>query len=315
VSGSAAERTVGFVGLGNMGGRMARRLVAAGVRVTGYDLRPGQAESAGATQAASLGEVCHDTSAVLLSLPDSRAVEAVVLGSRPSADGLLAFARPGQVLIDLSTSAPSSTRRLHDLLASRGIAYLDAGISGGAVAAEKGTLTIMAGGSPADLESVRWVFEPIAAKVVYLGASGAGHSVKLLNNFLNTVTLAATAEVMVAARASGLDLAAVLDVINSSSGVSFASLNRFPHIIRGDYLEGGLTSNLMTKDVVAYVDHVRELGVPCLNAAGPLASFGAAANLGYGEQISNRVVYAIGDLAGGIRLFAADGAGEKEDAS
>jgi 3-hydroxyisobutyrate dehydrogenase len=95
----------------------------------------------------------------------------------------------------------------------------------------------------------------------------------------------------------------VLDVINSSSGVSYASTNRFPHIIKGDYLEGGLTSNLMTKDVVAYVDHVRELGVPCLNAAGPLAAFGAAANLGYGELISNRVVDAIGDLAGGVRLY------------
>ncbi|TVZ07493.1 NAD(P)-dependent oxidoreductase [Trebonia kvetii] len=298
-----------------MGGRMTRRLVAAGVSVTGYDLRPGQAESVGAAAAAALGEVCDGTSAVLLSLPDSRAVEAVVLGDRPSSDGLLDFARPGQVLIDLSTSAPSSTRRLHDLAAERGVGYLDAGISGGAAAAEKGTLTIMAGGSSAVLDSVRWVFEPIAAKLVFMGASGAGHSVKLLNNFLNAVTLAATAEVMVAARAAGLDLAAVLDVINSSSGVSFASLNRFPHIIRGDYLEGGLTSNLMTKDVVAYVDHVRELGVPCLNAAGPLASFGAAANLGYGEQISNRVVDAIGDLAGGIRLSDATGSSERADAS
>ena len=314
MTGNGAERHVGFVGLGNMGGRMTRRLVLAGIQVTGYDLRPGQAESAGAAAAASLGDVCDGTSAVLLSLPDSRAVEAVVLGSRPSADGLLAFARPGQVLIDLSTSAPSSTRRLHDLLAARGIEYLDAGVSGGAAAAENGTLTIMAGGSLAVLESVRWLFWPLAAKVVHMGASGAGHSAKLLNNFLNAVTLAATAEVMVAARAAGLDLAAVLDVINSSSGVSFASLNRFPHIIRGDYLEGGLTSNLMTKDVVAYVDHVRELGVPCLNAAGPLASFGAAASLGYGELISNRVVDAIGDLAGGVRLFDADGAPEKGDA-
>ena len=315
MSGNTGSGSVGFVGLGNMGGRMTRRLVLAGIPVTGYDLRAGQAESAGATAAVSLGDVCDGTSAVLLSLPDSRAVEAVVLGSRPESDGLIDFARPGQVLIDLSTSAPSATRRLHDLLAERGVGYLDAGISGGAAAAEKGTLTIMAGGSAAVLESMRWVFEPIAAKVVLMGASGAGHSTKLLNNFLNAVTLAATAEVMVAARAAGLDLAAVLDVINSSSGVSFASLNRFPHIIRGDYLEGGLTSNLMAKDVVAYVDHVRELGVPCLNAAGPLASFGAAANLGYGAQISNRVVDAIGDLAGGIRLFDATGSSERTDAS
>src|SRR6202035_2494859 len=101
----------------------------------------------------------------------------------------------------------------------------------------KGTLTIMAGGAAAVLDSVRWVFAPIAAKIVLMGESGAGHSTKLLNNFLNAVTLAATAEVMVAARKAGLDLAAVLDVMNSSSGVSYASTNRFPHIIKGDYLE------------------------------------------------------------------------------
>ena len=302
----ASGRHVGFVGLGNMGGRMTRRLVGAGVRVVGYDTRAGQAAAVGAVAAQSLGEVCDGTEAVLLSLPDSRAVESVVFGARPEADGLLQFARPGQVIIDLSTSAPSSTQRISAALADRGIEYLDAGISGGAAAAEKGALTIMAGGPAAALESVRWVFGPIAAKVVHMGANGAGHSTKLLNNFLNAVTLAATAEVMVAAKKAGLDLAAVLDVINSSSGVSFASTNRFPHIVKGDYLEGGLTSNLMMKDVVAYVDHARELGVPCLNAPGPLASFGAAANLGYGELISNRVVDAIGDLAGGVRLHDAD---------
>lgn len=289
---------VGFVGLGNMGGRMTRRLVAAGITVLGYDLRPGQAAAVGATAAAAAGAVCAGSDCVLLSLPDSTVVERVVLGD----DGLLHAATPGQVIVDLSTAAPASTRRIHAALAERGVEYLDAGISGGAAAAEKGTLTIMVGGSAAALDRVGWVFGPIASKVVLMGEAGAGHSTKLLNNFLNAVTLAATAEVMVAARKAGLDLAAVLDVINSSSGVSYASTNRFPHIIRGDYLEGGLTSALMTKDVVLYVDHVRELGVPCLNAAGPLASFGAAINLGYADQISNRVVDAIGDLAGGVRL-------------
>lgn len=295
----ATGRRAGFVGLGNMGGRMTRRLVAAGVRVIGHDTRAGQAAAVGAVPAADPRQTLDGTEVVLLSLPDSRAVESVVLGER---HGLLRSARPGQVIIDLSTSAPSSTRRIHAALAERGVEYLDAGISGGAAAAERGTLTIMAGGSAAALDAVRWVLRPIAAKVVLMGASGAGHSAKLLNNFLNAVSLAATAEVMVAAKKAGLDLAAVLDVINSSSGVNFASTNRFPRIIQGDYLEGGLTSDLMTKDVVAYVDHVRELGVPSLNAAGPLASFGAAASLGYGGLISNRVVDAIGDLAGGVRL-------------
>jgi 3-hydroxyisobutyrate dehydrogenase-like beta-hydroxyacid dehydrogenase len=308
MSDSVAGRRVGFVGLGNMGGRMTRRLVAAGVEVVGYDARAGLASSVGAVAAGSLGEVCAGTECVLLSLPDSRAVEAVVL-----LGGLIDHLSAGQVVIDLSTSAPSSTRRIARVLAERGVDYLDAGISGGAAAADKGTLTLMVGGSDSALEAVRWVFGPIASKVVAMGASGAGHSTKLLNNFLNAVTLAATAEVMVAAKKAGLDLKAVLDVINASSGVSFASLNRFPHIINGDYLEGGLTSNLMTKDVLAYVDHLRELGVPCLNAAGPLAAFGAAANLGYGELISNRVVDAIGDLAGGVRLHDAE-VGDDSDA-
>ncbi len=302
-------RQVGFVGLGNMGGRMTRRLTEAGITVVGYDLRPGQAAAVGAVPADSPAAVCAGSDCVLLSLPDSSVVESVVLGTGAGAGGLLAAAEPGQVIIDLSTASPASTRRIHAALAERRVEYLDAGISGGAAAAERGTLTIMAGGSAAALARVGWVFEPIAAKVVLMGGSGAGHSTKLLNNFLNAVTLAATAEVMVAARKAGLDLAAVLDVINTSSGVSYATRNRFPHIIKGDYLEGGLTSALMTKDVVLYVDHVRELGVPCLNAAGPLAAFGAACNLGYADQISNRVVDAIGDLAGGVRLHSPAGHG------
>jgi 3-hydroxyisobutyrate dehydrogenase len=296
-------RQVGFIGLGNMGGRMTRRLTGAGIAVVGYDVRDGLAAAAGATAADSPAAVCEGSDPVLLSLPDSAVVESVVLGP----DGLIGAARPGQVIIDLSTAAPASTRRIHAALAERGVHYLDAGISGGAAAAGKGTLTIMVGGPATVLDAIRWVFDPIASKVVLMGDSGAGHSTKLLNNFLNAVSLAATAEVMVAARKAGLDLAAVLDVINASSGVNYASLNRFPHIIKGDYLEGGLTSALMTKDLVLYVDHVRELGVPCLNASGPLAAFGAAANLGYADQISNRVVDAIGDLAGGVRLHGPQG--------
>jgi 3-hydroxyisobutyrate dehydrogenase len=94
----------------------------------------------------------------------------------------------------------------------------------------------------------------------------------------------------------------LLDVLNSSSGVNFATQNRFPKIVDGDYLEGGLTARLMTKDVVLYIDRVRELGVSSLNSSGPLASFGLATALGYGDMISNRVVDAIGDVSGGVRL-------------
>jgi 3-hydroxyisobutyrate dehydrogenase-like beta-hydroxyacid dehydrogenase len=288
-------RTVGMIGLGNMGGRMTRRLVAAGIAVVGHDPVAGRVEEAGAQPVAEPAEVARRAEVVLLSLPDSHVVEPVV-------HALLPAAKPGLTVVDLSTASPASTRELHGEAAAVGVRFLDAGISGGAAAAEKGTLTIMAGGDAAALAEIGWVFEPIASTVHHMGAPGAGHTAKLLNNFLNAVSLAATAEVMVAGRRAGLDLPQLLDVLNASSGVNFATLNRFPRIVRGDYLEGGLTSRLMTKDIALYVELLGRLGVPSLTASGPLASFGLAENLGYGDQISNRVVDAIGDAAGGVRV-------------
>ncbi|WP_275094558.1 NAD(P)-dependent oxidoreductase [Paraburkholderia kururiensis] len=293
------KERIGFIGLGNMGGRMTRRLVDAGIAVLGYDAAPQRVAAAGAKVASSIEEVVKFAGVVMMSLPDSKVVETVVEGE----GGVLAHCRAGQIVVDLSTAAASSTIRLAQRFAQEGVQYVDAGISGGAAAAEKGTLTLMVGGDEHAVASIEWAFVPISAKVAYMGASGAGHTTKLLNNFLNAVSLAASAEVMVAGKKAGLDLRLLLDVLNSSSGVNFATLNRFPKIVEGDYLEGGLTGKLMTKDVVLYVDRARELGVVSLNAAGPLASFGLGTALGYGDVISNRVVDAIGDVSGGVRLF------------
>jgi 3-hydroxyisobutyrate dehydrogenase len=281
-----------------MGGRISRRILAAGYTVTGYDRDPAQLERAGAEAAGSVAAVVEAADVVLLSLPDSRVVEAVVLGE----GGILETGRAGQLVVDLSTAAPSSTTKLHAQLGERGVELVDAGISGGAAAAEKGTLTIMAGGSEQALERVRPLLATFAARIYHMGASGSGHVAKLLNNFLNGISLTASAETMVAARKAGLDLHTFLDVVNNSSGANWATQNRFPHIVEGDYLEGGLTGNLLLKDLTLYVDLVRALGVPSLHASGPVAALGLAAGLGYGEQISNRVVDAIGDLAGGVRL-------------
>ncbi|WP_417264436.1 NAD(P)-dependent oxidoreductase [Celeribacter sp.] len=293
-----SETQIGFIGLGNMGGRMARRLVDAGTKVLGFDPNTAAVTAAGAEVAASIAVLIETCDIVLMSLPDSKVVERVVEGE----DGALTHARAGQVIVDLSTAAASSTRRLSALFAEKGVSYVDAGISGGAAAAEKGTLTLMVGGEQEALDRLAPVFRHIATKVEFLGPSGAGHTTKLLNNFLNAVSLAATAEVMVAGKKAGLDLHQLLDVINASSGVNFATLNRFPKIANGDYLEGGLTSKLMTKDVVLYADLLHELGVSPLNTSGPMASFGLATALGYGDQISNRVVDALGDISGGVRL-------------
>lgn len=289
---------IGFIGLGNMGGRMTRRIVAGGMPVLGYDKDEAAAARFGAAPAASAVAVVEQTDIVLLSLPDSNVIEKVVEGE----GGVLAHIRAGQIVADMSTASAASTRRLADLFAEKGAFYVDAGISGGAAAAEKGTLTLMVGGETGAIARLEPVFSLFATKVIVMGESGAGHTAKLLNNFLNAVSLAATAEVMVAGKKAGLDLHRLLEVLNASSGINFATLNRFPKIVDGDYLEGGLTSKLMTKDVVLYCDLLHQLGVASLNASGPMASFGLATALGYGDVISNRVVDAIGDISGGVRL-------------
>jgi 3-hydroxyisobutyrate dehydrogenase len=294
----SAPAAIGVVGLGNMGGRIARVVHERGTPVIGHDADRSKAAQAGVEPAASLPALLDAVEVVLLSLPDSRVVESVVLGS----NGILANGHAGQIVVDLSTAAPSSTVGLHAQLGERDIDLVDAGVSGGAAAAERGALTIMAGGAEQPFARVRPILELFATNVHHMGPSGSGHTAKLLNNLLNGVSLAATAEVMVVARKAGLDLRQFLDVVNASSGVNFATLNRFPRIIEGDYLEGGLTSNLMAKDLMLYLDLARELEVTSLNGPACLANFHLAAALGYGEQISNRVVDALGDIAGGVRV-------------
>ena len=293
------SESIGFIGLGNMGGRMSKCIVRNGQSVLGFDTNPEMIVTADAQSAGSVAEVVKSCDIVLLSLPDSKVVEAVVLGD----DGLLANARAGQIIVDLSTAAPDSTRKIYNLLKTKGASYLDAGISGGAAAADAGTLTLMVGGEEEILVKVQPVLNNFATNTYFVGASGAGHTTKLLNNFLNAVALASTAEIMVAAKKADLNLEVLLDVLNKSSGINFATLNRFPKIIKGDYLKGGLTNTLMMKDVVLYTELASQLGIASLNAAGPLASFGLANALGYANEISNKVVDAIGDVSGGVRLF------------
>ncbi|HEV7132177.1 MAG TPA: NAD(P)-dependent oxidoreductase [Gaiellaceae bacterium] len=302
-----AAMTSGMIGLGNMGGRIARRIHAAGLPVVGFDVNRAQLEASGVPPAESIETLAGQVDVVFLSLPDSSVVEKVVYGE----GGLLGCSRSGQIVVDLSTAAPSSTQRIHAALQERATEFVDAGISGGAAAAEKGTLSIMAGGSKVALDAVMPVLDTFSARVYHMGDSGSGHVAKLLNNFLNGISLAATAEVMVAAKVANLDVQQLLDVVNNSSGVNFATLNRFPKIVEGDYLEGGLTSNLMAKDIRLYLDLVRQLEVTSLAGPSCLGAFDLAAALGYGEEISNRVVDALGDLSGGVRIQS--GASERKE--
>jgi 3-hydroxyisobutyrate dehydrogenase-like beta-hydroxyacid dehydrogenase len=160
----------------------------------------------------------------------------------------------------------------------------------------------MVGGSADALGQVRGILEQFSSTIFHMGGAGTGHIAKLLNNYLNGTSLAATAEVMVAARKSGLDPELLLEVINQSSGLTFASLNRFPNIVRGDYMEGGLTGRLMAKDLRLYLEHISRVGVPSLPGPAVFATFEVTNALGYADRISNYVVDGLGDLAGGVRI-------------
>jgi 3-hydroxyisobutyrate dehydrogenase len=289
----------GIIGAGNMGGRMGRRVADAGDPIIALDANPDTLRDCGMEPAESISGLVQAVDVVLLSLPDSSIIEQVVLGE----DGVLGNARAGQIVVDLSTADPASSVRIHDALAEHDVQFLDAGISGGAAAAEKGSLTLMVGGDADALARVTPVLRHFAAKIVHMGAPGSGHITKVLNNFLNGVALAATAEVMVAGRQAGLDLERLLEVFNASSGVNFATLNRFPKIITGDYLEGGLTGELMAKDIRLYLRYMAGIGVPTFSGPGCLAAFELSNSMGYRDLISNRVVDGIGDLAGGVRLY------------
>ena len=191
---------VGFVGLGNMGGRITRRIVAGGYTVLGYDVDPTRAAASGASVRRLPGRRHRkDSTSSSCPFPTARS-------SRPSSSATTGSSvpeRPGQVVVDLTTSQPTSTQRAPPPARRTRRDFVDAGISGGAAAADKGTLTLMAGGAG---RARRPPCSHFSARVYFMGEGGAGHTTKILNNFLNGVSLAATAEVMVAAGKAGLEL-------------------------------------------------------------------------------------------------------------
>lgn len=292
---------VNFVGLGNMGGRMARRLAANDFAVGGFDTRQGLAEDLGLMPLSSIAEAC-DADALFLSLPSSREVEATFEGE----GGILESARPGLVVVDMTTAEAGSTRRLYEKARKQEIALVDAPISGGPVPADAGKLTIMVGGDEEALERVRPALETLGSTIHHLGGSGNGHVAKAVNNFLNAVNLAAASEAMVLGVRCGLDAGQLREVINGSSGRNWATEVRFERILAGDYQEGALKTNLMAKDLGVYLGLVEEQQAPTFLAKPTLGVYELAAEKGHGESPANRVVDVVGDLAGGVRMQARD---------
>jgi 3-hydroxyisobutyrate dehydrogenase-like beta-hydroxyacid dehydrogenase len=251
---------IGFIGLGNMGFHMARRLLEAGHSVVALDIRKEVLDrmvALGATPAASPKEVGDRAETVMASLPTPDIVLAVATGAGGVIDG-----QRVRRFVDLSTTGSDMAKRIFALLKARDIIQIDAPVSGGVSGAEKGTVAVMASGPRADVEAVKPVLSVIG-KFFFIGEQpGAGQTMKLCNNFLSATAMAATAEAMVLGVKAGLDPCVMLDVINAGSGRNTATETKFPKNVVPRTFDLGFTNGLMAKDVGLAVAEAQGLGVP-----------------------------------------------------
>jgi 2-hydroxy-3-oxopropionate reductase len=281
-------KCIGFIGLGVMGSRMAKNLLKAGYPLTVYDKVPEKIQSLallGAKEASSPKEVSENSDIVMLSLPGPVEVEEVILGK----DGVLEGLKEGGVVVDLSTIDPSTARKLYEKCKQRKVRFLDAPVSGGAVSAERGTLTIMVGGDRDAYEEVLEVLKVIGKNIVYVGPPGMGQVFKLANNALAGINLVATAEVLAWAKRQGADLYKLYEVIRMSSGNSWVFENRALGMVEGKF-EPGFAIRLYRKDIELFLKEASEAGVPAVLTSTVLQIFNIALAMGLGEKDANAII-------------------------
>ena len=250
---------IGFIGLGNMGFPMARRLVGAKHRLVVFDTRNEAVDklaALGAQAASSPKDVADRVETVLASLPSLQASLEVATGKGGVIEG-------SQVkrFVDLSTVGSQMAVRIHGILAERNIVQIDAPVSGGVGGAEKGTLAVMVSGPKADFEALKSALEVIG-KVFFIGEKpGSGQTMKLANNFLSATAMVATSEAVVMGVKSGLDPSVMIDVINAGSGLNTASRDKFPRSVLPRTFDFGFATGLMVKDVRLCLDEMKSLGL------------------------------------------------------
>jgi len=245
---SPADSRLGFVGLGAMGGPMARRLLSSHGSLAIFDTRSEAVRplaDAGAVACGSPAEVAETARTVFMSLPDPAAVLSVVDGT----GGLLRGTRI-RTVVDLSTSGPAAAAQIRAVLDRRGVGYLDAPVSGGPAGAVEGRLTVMAAGRPEVFDEVAPLLDAFAANVVRVGdIPGQGQLAKVLNNLMSATAIAITSEVMALGVKAGLDPERLLMAVNSGSGRNTASADKFPKYVLPRTFDMGFRLQLMTKDV------------------------------------------------------------------
>jgi 3-hydroxyisobutyrate dehydrogenase-like beta-hydroxyacid dehydrogenase len=257
------DQVIGFVGLGRMGGPMSGRLLGAGHRLSVYDANAAAmapVKDAGATALASAEEVGDGADIVFVSLPTPDIVENVVLNG-------VGRGKRVKVVVDLSTSGPGMAGRVSKGLEGRGIAWIDAPVSGGIAGAKGGTLAVMASGPKEAFARVEPLLK-VFGKVFFVGEkAGLGQVAKLANNLLAAAALAVSSEAMVMGVKAGIDPKVLLDIINAGSGRNSATQDKFPRSVLPRTFDFGFATGLSYKDVRLCIDEAESMGVPMVVGA------------------------------------------------
>jgi 2-hydroxymethylglutarate dehydrogenase len=287
--------SVGFIGVGNMGNPMAGNVLKTPFPMTVFDTNPKAMENlvkAGARQAGSAREVVEQSEIVLTSLPASPDVEAIYL----EPGGLVERAKPGTILIDLSSVLPSTPRKIEPVAKARGVHFLEAPVSGGVSGAQAATLAIMVGGEAEPLARARPVLLAIGPNIFHVGPVGAGNTMKAINNMMACVNSVAMMEGLVLGVKAGLDPMTIYEVVKASSGGSKA-LERIPRAMIPRNFDPGFKVALMNKDLETFNTIAKELHVPVSFSNVAQRYQQAAMAAGLGEQDTSVVLTIIEKLA------------------
>jgi 3-hydroxyisobutyrate dehydrogenase-like beta-hydroxyacid dehydrogenase len=288
---------IGFLGLGIMGSRMAANVARAGFPLSVWTRTPGKAErwaaEHGARARATPAEVARDSDIVLSMVVDGEQVSGVLLGEH----GVLTAARAGLLCVDMSTIAPADTRRIGAALGEREVRMLDAPVTGSSPRAQDGTLTIMVGGEAEDFARARSLLQTMGELIVHVGALGQGEMLKLINNALGAANAAAVAEALLLARATGVDLDALVRVVSNGSGGSAQLELKSAAMREHDYTPLFKTAHML-KDVRLCLEEAQSAGVPFPSAAHARSLLTATLGRGYGEDDYAAMIEAAEGLAG-----------------
>lgn len=285
-------KKIGFIGLGVMGKKMALNILKAGYELTVYDVVEKNVKdmvTEGASSATSPSDLASKSEVVFTSLPNSAIVEAVVLGE----NGILSGCKEGTIIVDLSSITPKSIRKIHKICSDKKVEVVDAPVSGGAAGAEKGTLTIMIGGSAEVVEKISPVLSSIGKKINHVGEIGAGDTVKAVNNLLLGANMVAVAEALVLGKKAGLDADTMYDIISKSSGGSYALTAKYDNYIAKGNFEPGFMIDLQYKDLQLAIDTAKDLKVPLIVGNMAQQMFETARAEGLGRE----------DIAAVIKVF------------